>query len=300
MRVTQRQIQGFALSALSGARGRVFELQQRAASGLRVERPSDDPAAAARARVLGSLISENRTYRQATAHALARLQTAEAGLSQASNIMARAKEIALAMASGTVSAEQRATAATEVYQLRAQMIEIVNSKYDDEYVFANTATDSPPLDGAGNFTYDPNVYDSVLAAELGEQQRAEIGASAAHAFAVRAAAPGSVDVVDELDLLGQALNANDPDAVRAQIVTLDAGSSQIISERARTGLRIQGVQLAEQRATEQLNLFERLRSDVVDADAAETFSQLSLAQTTLQAAIGVAGRVLGPSLLDAL
>ncbi len=300
MRVTQRQIQGFALSSLAGARSRVFELQQQAASGLRVERPSDDPVAAARARVLGSLIAENETYHQATAHARARLQTAESSLAQAGNILARAKEIALSMANGTASAEQRATAASEVTQLRAQMIEIVNTKYGDEYVFANTATDSPPLDTNGNFTYDPNVYDGVLAAELGEQQRVDIGASAAHAFAQRAADPGSVDVVDEIDLLAQALAANDPDATRAQIQTLDVAMNQVIAERARTGLRLQSVQLAEQRATEQRTLFERLRSDVVDADAAETFSRLSLAQTTLQAAIGVAGRVLGPSLLDAL
>ncbi|RMG97034.1 MAG: flagellar hook-associated protein 3 [Deltaproteobacteria bacterium] len=300
MRITQQQLHGVSLGSLQHARGRLFALQRQSASGVRVERPSDDPAAAGRARVLSSLMAAQEAYETASSYALARLQTADGALSQASNLLVRARELATAMANDTVSAEQRAAAATEVRQIRAAMIDVANTKYDDAYVFANVATATAPLDASGNFTYDVDTYDEVLEAELGASNRTEIGASGAHAFARRAADPQSVEVVDELELLAQALDANDADAVRAQIDQMDLAHRQVNAERARIGSRIQRVQEAAEAARTQHTLYEELRSDLVDADAVETFSRLQLAETTMQAAVAVAGRVLGPSLVDVL
>ncbi len=300
MRITQQQLHRVSLGSLQGARGRLFDLQRQSSSGLRVARPSDDPAAAGRARVLASLVAEQSTYETAASYGLARLQTADAGLAQAANLLVRARELATAMANETVSADQRAAAALEVRQLRAALIDVANTKYDDAYVFANIATDTPVLDANGNFTYDVDTYDGVLEAELGPSNRTEIGASGAHAFARRAAAPTSVEVIDEVDLLAQALEANDPDAVRAQIDQIDLAHRQVTAERARIGTRIQRVQEAREAATTQKALYRELRSDLVDADAIETFSRLQLAETTLQAAVAVAGRILGPSLVDVL
>ncbi len=300
MRVTQQQLYRVSLGSLQGARTRLFDLQRQSSSGLRVEKPSDDPAAAGRARVLASLMSEQETYQTAASYSLARLQTADAGLAQAGNLLVRARELATAMANDTVSADQRAAAAMEIRQIRAAMIDVANTKYDDAYVFANVASDSPPLDAAGNFTYDVDVYDGVLEAELGPSNRTEVGASGAHAFARRAADPQSVDIVDELDTLASALEANDGDGIRAQIDQIALAHRQVTAERARVGTRIQRVQEAKDAATTQHTLYEELRSDLVDADAVDTFSRLQLAQTTLQAAVAVAGRVLGPSLVDVL
>ena len=46
-------------------------------------------------------------------------------------------------------------------------------------------------------------------------------------------------------------------------------------------------------------MYTTLRGELLDADAAEAFSNLTLAETTMRAAVTVASRILGPSLLDA-
>ncbi|MBL8947372.1 MAG: hypothetical protein JNK45_29635, partial [Myxococcales bacterium] len=66
----------------------------------------------------------------------------------------------------------------------------------------------------------------------------------------------------------------------------------------RTGVRMEQLQRADESAAQTQGVYTRLRSDLVDADAAEAFSRLSLAENTMQAAVTVAARVLGPSLLD--
>ncbi len=300
MRVTQRQLHQLALSSLTSSRTRLSDAQRVATSGLRVDKPSDDPAAAARARILNSNMNQAEAHRGNASSGLSRLQTAEEALAHGGNVLIRAKEIALAMANGAMSASERSMAAIEVQQLRSAMIDAVNSKFGNEYVFAHIDVNSPPMDAAGNFTYNPDVCDEVRRVEVGPWQLGEIGASGSHAFALRVADPSSIDVVGLLAQIETDLATNDVVNLRVGIDGLDQAFSQVVAERARTGMRIQRVRDADTAAQQNITLYTELRSDLVEADAAEAFSRLSLAETTVAAAVAVAGRVLGPSLLDEL
>jgi flagellin-like hook-associated protein FlgL len=184
--------------------------------------------------------------------------------------------------------------------LRTGMMDVINTRYDNEYVFAHVATTSPPMDATGAFTYDPDTYDTVRSAEIGPGRLGEIGASGSHAFAQRAADPASVDVVALLQTLTNDLTANDPDALRSRLDSLEAAFDQVVAERARTGLRTQRLRDADLAADQSQTLYSQLRSDLVEADAAEAFSRVTLAQASVEAAVAVASRVLGPSLLDRL
>ena len=269
-------------------------------SGRRVTKPSDDPAAAARSRLLGELETRAASHRTTAQYARSRLETADQALSEAGNVLVRARQIATAMANGTMSPSERTAAATEVGQLRRAMVDLVNTQHGDEYVFAHVATRSPPYQDGVGFTYDVNTYSEVREAEVGPTQLVEIGASASEGFAQRAAAPASVDVIATLGQLAANLAANDVDAIRADIDTVAAAFDQVLGERTRTGVRMEQLQRADEVAGQSQGVYARLRSDLVDADAAEAFSRLSLAEYTMQAAVTVASRVLGPSLLDTL
>jgi flagellar hook-associated protein 3 FlgL len=271
IRVTQSRQSGLALQAVASARVRLQQAQEVAMSGQRVVKPSDDPAAAARSRLLGELQARAESHRTTAQYGRSRLETADQALSEAGNVLVRARQLATAMANGTMSAAERTAAATEVGQLRRAMVDLVNTQHGDEYIFAHVDTRSPPYQDGAGFTYDVDTYAQVREAEVGPGQRVEIGASASQAFAQRAGTPGSVDVV----------------AVLAQL------------EANRTGVRMEQLQRADESAAQTQGVYTRLRSDLVDADAAEAFSRLSLAENTMQAAVTVAARVLGPSLLDA-
>lgn len=300
-RVTNLQVHRLALNSVNDTRGRLMQAQQVALSGKRVVLPSDDPTAAARARMLEGMRSRAESHKANVSYGMARLQTAEQALAEGGNTLSRVKEIALAMANGTYNAEDRANSAQEIEALRRGIVDIMNTKHLGEYVFANINSGNPPYDTtAETFTYDPSFYDAVREVEVGPSRIAEIGASGAHAFAQRSGDPDSVDVPAVVAAIRDALNANDPDAIRAALVDLDAGYSQVVRERAQTGVRMGRLEDAEQAAVQSDSVFSQLHGELVDADAAKSFSELSLAQTTMQAAVSVAAKILGPSLLDVL
>jgi flagellar hook-associated protein 3 FlgL len=254
----------------------------------------------ARGRVLSSLGAAAEAHQTNIANGIARLQGAEDALTSVHNLMLRAKEIALAASNGTVSNENRAMFAEEVAQLRRGAIDLINTKHLGEYVFAHLATDQPPYDpAASSFSYDVDTYRSVREVTVGPSQTAEIGASGSDAFAARVTVPGSVDIPAVLADLEADLRAGNPDGIRADVDTVTAGFDQVLQERARAGVRIQRLRRAEEAADQAINVYTTLRGELLDADAAEAFSNLTLAETTMRAAVTVASRILGPSLLDA-
>ena len=128
MRVTESQLQSLALRSLSDGRVRLLDAQEAAMTGRRVDTPSDDPTASARARLLGALQTESEGYLSIVEYGALRLQQAEIALSEGSSILVRVKELAMAMANETMNAEQRAGTATEIDELRRE-----NSISQQEY-----------------------------------------------------------------------------------------------------------------------------------------------------------------------
>jgi flagellar hook-associated protein 3 FlgL len=299
IRVTQLQLHDASLSSVMRSRAQLQRVQTEAMTGERVTKPSDDPGASARARLVGDLQARNATYRGVASHGTARLQTAEQALAEVGNVLVRARELATAMANETVTADQRSSAAIETEQLRRAVVDLMNTRDGDEYVFAHVDTHAPPYQDGVGFTYDVDTYAEVREAEVAQGRTAEIGASGSRAFAQRAADPGSIDVVTAVAGLTDALAANDPDAVRASIDNLTAAFDQALGERTAVGERMQMLQRADEQAQQSATVLAGVRSDLLDADITDALSRLQLAETTVRAALSVAARMLGPSLLDA-
>ncbi|GEM_PF-2530484 len=301
MRVTQAQLQSLALTSVSDSRSRLQRAQIIAASGAKVSTPKDDPAASARARLFHELMAEAERHESNAAMGNLRLQRAEQALSEFSTTLMRLKELALTMASDTINGDQRNVAADEVDSLLNSMVDLANTRDGDEYVFATIATTTAPVTPSGTMLWDFNTYTSVRQIEVGPTALAEIGSSASMAFAQRVADPSSVDVFAVVQRLSTALRPpDDVLSVRTAIDELDDAFNQVVAERSRVGIRQNRLELARSSANQSVALYRTLESELIDADAAEAFSTLTLAETSLQAAITVASRVLGPSLLDAI
>lgn len=298
MKITQQQLGRFARGAIRDTRQNVQESQRVAATGQRIEDPSDDPAGSTRARILNSLSSESKTYVSNADFGKLRLEQADQSLSEATNLMIRVKELTLAMANDTVSQDQRKLAAQEIGTLKRSLTDIANTKQNGEYVFAHVNTTQAPVDSNGNFTYDVNLHTSVRRVETGPSSTAEIGSSGSKAFAARTADPTSVDIFALLTQLESDLSTGSSDDIRNHIEQVDKGLEQVVSERTEVGVRMNRIENARTSAMQGVELYRRLESEIMDADAAEAFSQLQLAHTGLQAALSVSARVLGPSLLD--
>lgn len=136
-------------------RSEMSELQNQAATQKRINKPSDDPLASTR--VLGARTEErgNQQYMKSINQARAFLEFSDQSLGELTEILVRAKELAVSQSSdASGNTESRQVTATEVGQIYNQAVQIGNRKLGERYVFAGFKTQTKPFDHEGNYFGD--------------------------------------------------------------------------------------------------------------------------------------------------
>ena len=153
-RITQGMLYSRALTDVQRGLYRYSRLQQEVATGRRINRPSDDPAAALRVLPLRNDLANLQQLAGNVSLARETLDTSTASLEDASAIMQRTRELTTQAANGTLSESDRQSIGAEVDQLLSQLLSIANSRRGDRYLFGGTANGDAPFatvrDGAGS------------------------------------------------------------------------------------------------------------------------------------------------------
>lgn len=283
MRVTDSMFHQLSLRGLGSAQAKAFEAQRVASTGMRVNRPGQDPSASARASRKVSDAERIEAMSKTANTAAFGMQLIDGALETAGDLMNRARELAIQAANGTLSAADRASVATEIAQIRDQMLAIGNTEVDGKYIFAGMREDAPPFDPTGAFVGDRNV------------RRIEVAPGSFVDGAVPGgdvlAPVGGVDVLATLEALRAAAAADDPAAVRATLDDLTTSAAQISGGRSRAGVAweaaLQGQALSQR-------LADTAREEVaslVEADPFTAYSDLVRAETVLQQAVAIAARM---------
>src|SRR4029434_4038677 len=140
-RITQSMLYARALRDMQASLHDSTRLQEQVATGRRVNRPSDAPAAMRR--VL-PLRADLRDLDQFTDNAQLARETDDLGaaaLQDASDVMQRARELLGQANNSTTSVDDLAGIGDHVDQLLGQMLGIANTSRAGRYLFAGTATD---------------------------------------------------------------------------------------------------------------------------------------------------------------
>jgi flagellar hook-associated protein 3 FlgL len=146
LRITQGMLYSRALNDVQSGLFRYSQLQQQVATGRRVNRASDDPAAALRILPLRNDLRNLGQLGSNVALARETLNTGSASLEDASAAMQRVRELTTQAANGTLSAQDRSSIGAEVEQLLNQIVGIANSKRGDRYLFGGTENGSAPFE----------------------------------------------------------------------------------------------------------------------------------------------------------
>jgi len=129
--------------------------QNQAATQKRVSKPSDDPSVTTR--VLSARTDENsyKQYIQSIVQAKSFIDYTEQALSELSDSLVRAKELAIGQASDAGAGEEtRKITAEEVSQIFQQSVQIGNRKLGDRYIFSGLQTLTQPFDQRGEYFGD--------------------------------------------------------------------------------------------------------------------------------------------------
>ena len=132
------------LAALSGTERQINLDLEQTSSGQSVNRPSDDPEAAAKLVQNAGQSAEADQFLRSISSISGEMQNADSSLSTVITVLQRAISLGTEGANGTLSAADRNALATEVQGIQSQMLSLANLSYQGSFVFAGTATRDAP------------------------------------------------------------------------------------------------------------------------------------------------------------
>ena len=284
MRVTDGMKYREVQRNLSRLQSENAEASRQASTGLRIGNPSDDPIGAAELARLSAALDNASAHRATIKAVHGDAELAESTLAQATELMTRAKEIALQGANDSLSADDRAALATEAKNLKTGLLQLANTRGSKGYLFAGSRTDTPAFDPNGLFQGD-DVEHTV---DVGSSTPTSVNASGARAFT----SAGGRDVFADLDALQNALASNDRAAIATSLDQVEASQKQITTERARNGLIVSKLDSTDS-VLEQLGVdLGKREADVGAADPFDAYSRMTVLGQSLQRAVQVSRQML--------
>ena len=293
MRITNNIIQRNALAALqANARG-MASAQQRVSTGIRVERASDDPAAANAIMGSQSSLRSIEQYKRNIDSARTYTAAEEGALESLTQVLDRARELATQSSSASADAGARAAALTEVEQLYQHAIQIANTQLGGRYIFGGATAGVAPFDTAGTPTVGTDPTAGSPTVQIGRTLTIRTNHAASEVFT-------DSGVLQSLDDLRTALGGSDLDAIAQAGDAVRDGSQAVQNLLGEIGVWSNqlDVTTANLDAVE-MNL-KTLKSDLQEVDFEEAMVDLISRQTSYQAAMMATSRVMGMTLADYL
>jgi flagellar hook-associated protein 3 FlgL len=320
MRVTTAGQTRSIIARLQTNAQRLERAQQRAISGLRVEKMSDDPTAGSSIMQASGGLRGIAQYRRNVERVTASLDAEDSALQQVTELLARAKELGVGANSANSDGTARAAAAAELRSLFDQAVSVANTKVGDEFLFggltndgrapfdagaaALVATDPPPADAPPGTPAAPRYPTGARVAEVGAGGQRLLGAHDGTTIFLGRAADGTPDpttgVLPALRNLQAAVAGSDPAAIGSALGALDTAFTALQGYVGEIGGR-QNTADAVRAGLDALDsTITRQKSDLSEVDAEQAITEMLARQTAYQAAMLASSKVMGMSLADYL
>ncbi len=123
----------------------LFTEQNKLASGLRLNSPSDDPVLASKALNLSEVLDAQEQILLNVRYADAFLTATDNGMSDIADLLTEARATASSMVNSYVRSDERAAEAEIIGSIIDQLMSIGNRAYNDVYLFGGKKTTTPPF-----------------------------------------------------------------------------------------------------------------------------------------------------------
>ncbi len=274
---------------VNAQRSRLSVLQERLASGKRINRPSDDPNGAEAVIKLRTSQSEIKQFQRTAQTANQKLTAADDSLSGYENLLQRVRTLVGQGMSDTASQTAKNALATEIESLRGRILNVANSKYGDDYLFGGTRQNAPPFDPTTAAPAGTPAAPQYIQIEPGTNAL-PVGVTAETVFA-----DATSNIFTDLTNAVAALRGTgNPTADRTTLETtmarLGIYSDLVNVAHATIGANMNATDIAQENLSNNfLSLDERANSIEGD-DFAETAIQLADTQRALEATLQVAAQ----------
>lgn len=290
-----------ATRQIGSLRERASELQNQIGSGERLSRSSDDPVAASRLRTLARRERLAEVDQLNSDRAMDDLQLTDKALGSLTDLTARANELAMQAANGSLGTEQRQLLKAEIDGLRESFLLVANGRNGaGQALFGGQAAGLAYQDTGAGLTYVGTA--TAESVGIGDGQTVTRAMTGPEVFSFeQGGSPTSMFAV--LANLSAALadpTADHTAAGQTAMAGIDAGLEKITTAQTIIGSRMGWIEIIDERRVMTGELVADERQAIGGADLATTMTRLQETLTVLEASQASFIRLAGLSLFDQL
>jgi len=290
------------LSDLNATQNRITLANQQLSSGYRVNQPSDDPGAIDAILGYQGQIDHVTQIQTNLSHATTVANISDSALASANNLLNELTSIAAQGASGTATPASRASLGQQVQGIEEQLVALANTTFSGQYVFGGDDPTTQPYTfnwGVPGGVVRNSTAGTTVALTNSDGDTLQIpGQTAQQIFDAQnadgSAAPGNI--FQNVYALGQALQntsnalpADQQASIQTAASSLHASVAQLAQATTISGNTLSWLQQSGDAATFKLTTLQTQLSGLRDADAAQAATDLTTAETAMNAAIAAHG-----------
>ncbi len=167
MRITNKMMTNNMLYNINGNKNTLSKLEDKYATGLEIQKPSDDPIVAVRALKLRTNLSELTQYFEKNIpDAKSWMETTESALKVTSEIITKLHTYCVQGANDTLTEEDRNSIAANLAELKQQIYQEGNSNYAGRYLFTGYKTNTSLVFGEEEHGKNYRITETIKAEQL--------------------------------------------------------------------------------------------------------------------------------------
>jgi flagellar hook-associated protein 3 FlgL len=296
VRVVPSELYTNLIADLQTDRQNVNQAVVEASSGQSVNTLSDNPMAAGRLVLNRAQIADVDQFSYSLGTVQGSMNSAESALNSVVSSLTQAISVGTEAAGGTLSTAELQALAQQMSGIEQQVVGLANTTYQGSYLFSGSAvtTRAYTLDtSTGAVTYNGN--DDSNQVQVGEGQSMALNLPGSTIFNASGA-----DVFQSLANLTSAISSGDSTSIGTAIASVQSSLNNVIAQRSIYGVRLQQLSADSTSLNQEKLTLQQNQTSLIGADEAQVATNLSQAETTLQAAIAAASQVSQESLLNYL
>lgn len=293
LRVTANMMSNQVLRNLNRNLNKMADLQNQQSTGLKLNKPSDDPVGVTYALRYRSELSANDQYQRNVDTALGWLDITDSVMSQAEDVMNRLKELSVQGSTGTNPQTALNSIEAELQELKKQLSDLGNTQINGKFIFNGQTYDIQPYNAA-NPAADITDTGSVEYT-VGRGVTFQINTSGNDFFGEQGGADNVFNIIDKLSI---AMKNSEFEDIANEVRNIESRLNKMVSVHAETGARTNRVELMSNRLQNEEYNLTKLKSKTEDVDIAEIMIQTNIASNIYEASLSAGAKIITPTLVD--
>jgi flagellar hook-associated protein 3 FlgL len=279
-----------ATAQMSTSQTNLAKSQAQLAQGKQIINPSDAPDQASTVQRLKSILARQDSYQTALNTVQNRLQGEDSTLSSVSDLLIRAKEVAVQANNDTLSPDNRKALGVELQGLRDQMLSLANTRDSSgNYLFAGSKVSQPPFVTVAGGSPQYAGDQTRMSVMVGENRTMPINRTGTDAFVpVNRLLPDGttqgVGFFNVMDDLIKGVNTSDHPKMQGGMGELDSLLGGLSMARANIGSGLKGIDQQTGVIEDTVLNLKTTLSSVEDLDYASAITKMNQQMLSLEAA----------------